>query len=407
MTRPAGGRSLCTRTRARQSAGVRFSKCRPWISRGAARGGAERVELPSPRRPVRRRSGWALALLGLPGARAGALFGCAGGCGSRRAGGRCPGWSGPLRRRSRCGRPGSSRRARSSAGGCRCGRAARWPVRVPPVKKRERTLTSMRLPRREDGPLEVGRVHPRVEGRRMEHGAVLELEMRPCDCLVADEDTEERGGADALGRGGAAARGHLDEGVGPALARGAGQLVDARRAAQALLGLGTVGLEEVVLEAVELVRHNGARDRVQRHLAQPHAAESSTRRTRRARPCAPRRRPRPRRGRPAASNRPAPGRSPRSPALWPGRPASPRRGPWRPRCGGAGPRRWPGPGRRRWRPHARPRPPRAGGAGSAPRRTRRLAAGPGTRQRLEIHAPPSWPLRPPTPPPPRRPPWPR
>ena len=71
-------------------------------------------------------------------------------------------------------------------------------------------------------------------------------------CLVADEDRKQRGGADALGRGGAAACGHLDEGVGPALGRGAGQLVDPRRVAQALLGLGTVGLEEVVLEAVEL-----------------------------------------------------------------------------------------------------------------------------------------------------------
>ena len=49
-----------------------------------------------------------------------------------------------------------------------------------------------------------------------------------------------------------AAGGHLHEGVGPALGRGAGQLVDAGRAPQALLGLGAVGLEEVVLEAVEL-----------------------------------------------------------------------------------------------------------------------------------------------------------
>ena len=45
-----------------------------------------------------------------------------------------------------------------------------------------------------------------------------------------------------------------------------------RRAPQALLGLGTVGLEEVVLEAVELAGDDGARDRVEGHLAQPHPA---------------------------------------------------------------------------------------------------------------------------------------
>ncbi len=72
----------------------------------------------------------------------------------------------------------------------------------------------------------------------------------------------------------ATARGHLDEGVGPALGRRAGQLVDPRRAPQAFLGLGAVGLEEVVLEAVELVRDNGARDRVEGHLAEPHPAEA-------------------------------------------------------------------------------------------------------------------------------------
>ena len=46
--------------------------------------------------------------------------------------------------------------------------------------------------------------------------------------LVADEDREQRGGAGALGRGGAAPGRHFDEGVGPALGRGAGQLVDPR-----------------------------------------------------------------------------------------------------------------------------------------------------------------------------------
>ena len=92
----------------------------------------------------------------------------------------------------------------------------------------------------------------------MEHGAVLELRDAPVQCLVADEDGEQRGGADALGRGAAAARGHLHEGVGPALARGAGQLVEAPGAPEPLLGLGTVGLEEVVLEAVELVGDDGA-----------------------------------------------------------------------------------------------------------------------------------------------------
>ena len=127
---------------------------------------------------------------------------------------------------------------------------------------------------REQGPLEVGRVHPGVEGRRGEHGAVLELTDAPVHRLVADEDAEQRGGADALGRSGAAPRGHFHQGVGPALPRGAGQLVDPAGAPQALFGLGTVGLEEVVFQAVELARHDGARNGVQRHLAQPHATQA-------------------------------------------------------------------------------------------------------------------------------------
>ncbi len=236
----------------------------------------------------------------------------------------------------------------------------------------------------------------------MEHGAVLELTDAPVQCLVADEDREQRGGADPLGRGGAAARRHLDEGVGPALGRGAGQLVDAGGPAQALFGLGAVGLEEVVLEAVELARDDGAVDGVERHLAQPHAVDSSTPSRRCVRPSSPLLRPRPRRGRPAASNRPGPGRSPRSPARWPGRPASPRHGPWRPRCGAAGPRRWPGPRPRRWPLRARPGPPRAGGAASAPGApgAGRRPGGPDNGWRST--RPPSWPRRPPTAPPPRR-----
>ena len=83
-------------------------------------------------RPLRPRSGaGAGAARIVTGARAGPLFGCAVGCGSRRASGRCPGWSARLRRRSRCGRPGSSRRARSNADACTSGRVVRWPSWCP------------------------------------------------------------------------------------------------------------------------------------------------------------------------------------------------------------------------------------------------------------------------------------
>ena len=151
------------------------------------------------------------------------------------------------------------------------------------------------------------------------------------------------------------------------------------------LACGTVGLEEVVLEAVELVGHDGARDGVEGHLAQPHAREARSPNRRCARPCAPLLRRRPRRGRPAASNRPAPGRSRRSPARRPGPPASPRHGPWRPRCGDAGPRRW------RWAASPPMAPSRQASATAGrwrrvrPRRTRRLAAARETRQRAESH----------------------
>ena len=125
-----------------------------------------------------------------------------------------------------------------------------------------------------DGPLEVGRVHPRGKGRGGEHRGVLELGDPSVEGLIADEDRKERGGADAVSGGAGAARGHLDEGVGAALRRGAGQLVEASRAPQAFFGLGAVGLEEIVLEAVELARDDGTRDRVEGHLAQPHPAEA-------------------------------------------------------------------------------------------------------------------------------------
>ena len=88
--------------------------------------------------------------------------------------------------------------------------------------------------------------------------------MRPCRVSKPTRTLKSGRRADALGRGGAAPCRHFDQGVGPALARGPGQLVDAPGAAQALFGLGTVGLEEVVFDPVELIGDNGAVDRVER-----------------------------------------------------------------------------------------------------------------------------------------------
>ena len=84
------------------------------------------------------------------------------------------------RRRSRCGRPGRSRRARSNGGGCRCGRAARWPFSSPGEQPGPHADVDP-VAQREQGPLEVGRVHPR---RRGPTGASTvpfsSSQMRPC-----------------------------------------------------------------------------------------------------------------------------------------------------------------------------------------------------------------------------------
>ena len=140
----------------------------------------------------------------------------------------------------------------------------------------------------------------------------------------------------------AAARRHLDEGVGPALARGAGQLVDPRRAAQALLGLRTVGLEEVAFEAVQFIRtiepetgsrviwpsHMPPRARLEEHVARglallvgglgPVGVGQLL---------------------PVLEH---PGEVLEAQFGGLGHEHRPRHGPWRPRCGAAGPTRWPG-----------------------------------------------------------------
>jgi hypothetical protein len=58
------------------------------------------------------------------------------------------------------------------------------------------------------------------------------------------------------------------------LARGAGELGDEGLPAQAFCGLGPLGLEEQLLEPVDLASHDGPRHRVQGHLSQPHALEA-------------------------------------------------------------------------------------------------------------------------------------
>ena len=68
--------------------------------------------------------------------------------------------------------------------------------------------------------------------------------------------------------------GHLDQRIGPALPAVTGQLVEPGPSAQSLGGLGAVGLEELVLQPVQLAGHDGTRDRVERHLAEPHPREA-------------------------------------------------------------------------------------------------------------------------------------
>ena len=81
-------------------------------------------------------------------------------------------------------------------------------------------------------------------------------------------DAEEGLGTLRPGGGAPRAHGHLDGGVGPALGRGAGQVVDVGVTPEALFGLGPVGREEHVGEALVLFGEDGPADDVEVHLAQ-------------------------------------------------------------------------------------------------------------------------------------------
>ncbi len=136
----------------------------------------------------------------------------------------------------------------------------------------------------EDGALEVGRVDPRVEGRRGQDGSVLELADAAMQRLVPDEDAEERCRANAVLRSPATTVGHLHQSVRPPLRRRAGQLVEPGRAAEMLLGLGAVGFEQLVLQAVQFPGDDRSRDRVERHLPEPHSADARVQEDRARRP---------------------------------------------------------------------------------------------------------------------------
>ena len=92
--------------------------------------------------------------------------------------------------------------------------------------------------------------------------------------LVAHHDAEEGLGSPAVLRGGARPGGHLDEGVGPALGRGPGQLARVGLSAELGAGRGPVGLEELGFQAAELAGHDRPRDGVEGHLAEEHARDA-------------------------------------------------------------------------------------------------------------------------------------
>ena len=122
---------------------------------------------------------------------------------------------------------------------------------------------------------DVGVGEPPRGGAGRDHRAVEQLEQRAGEGLVADEHVEQRSGAASVGGGGAGSGGHLDEGVGPALGGRAVEVEDRGFATEALLGGGPVGFEELALDELQGGVDDLTRDRVERDLAEPHAAERS------------------------------------------------------------------------------------------------------------------------------------
>ena len=146
--------------------------------------------------------------------------------------------------------------------------------RSAPVKNRRVAPTSMtREGDVEHDPFDVGGGEPPGRGAWCDDGAVPELEDRSGEGLQAAHDGEQGCGPAAVGGRGAGPDGHLDQGVGSALGGGASELGDERFPAEAFLGLGPVGLEQLLFDGLQGDVDDGAVDRVEGHAPEPHAVE--------------------------------------------------------------------------------------------------------------------------------------
>ncbi len=150
---------------------------------------------------------------------------------------------------------------------------------VAPVNSRACSLTSTRLPGDEHGPLDVGLVQQGQQGPRGEDGAVGQLTDPPGERREVDQHGDERGRAPPVRRGRPRPFGHLGQGVTASLPRGPRQVgeggVGARaRCAQALFGLGPVGLEQFCLQAGQLVGDGRPREGVHGHSPEPQPIEA-------------------------------------------------------------------------------------------------------------------------------------
>lgn len=128
-----------------------------------------------------------------------------------------------------------------------------------------------------DGPSKHDALHvsPREKRDELTRGddpAVRQL-AQAAQRLLPDERLEQDTGLGGTGRLGGGPLGHHPEGVGPPLPGGAEQVCRAGGIAQAGTSLGPVGLEQLLLESLELAEHDGAPDRVEERVHHDRALE--------------------------------------------------------------------------------------------------------------------------------------
>ena len=156
--------------------------------------------------------------------------------------------------------------------------------RVAPVKMRRRgDDVHDPVGTVEDDSLDPRLVQPGHQRTRAHHPAVGQLAHPSLERLVAHQHGEQRLGQAGAGGNGHRLAGHLHQGVGPALGRGAGQVGPAHPLSHPGLGLGPVGGEQLLLDGLQGPAHDVARDGVEDAVEEPGPSKPHDRCTRRAR----------------------------------------------------------------------------------------------------------------------------